>query len=220
MLQQNYSSTLLAPPAGYKSGDTLRNSAIWPSKTLAELNFPPGTYTWTWGDGTFTDSLIINILPPPVISLSCTPASLTDSAGQIATCKVTADKTSTVDLSVGLALPPTSPRYKTDCVSPLAIPANSTVASCTISAEPNTTPNDGDVTAMLALADAVAPAPGAYTVGTRSADVLIKDDDQVVTPPATVNAAPVPTLGEWAVMLLSAVVAGFAAVGLRKRKLV
>lgn len=112
----------------------------------------------------------------PAVGVVCTPAELSDAAGQVATCKVTLNAALTSDLSVNLSLPAANPRYTTTCTSPIVVPANATEASCTITAVPNNTANDGDVTATLAIAPPTVA--DAYTVNGPAAQVLIKDKDK------------------------------------------
>jgi T5SS/PEP-CTERM-associated repeat protein/autotransporter-associated beta strand protein len=112
----------------------------------------------------------------PVVGVVCTPAELSDAAGQVATCKVSLNAALTSDLSVNLALPAASARYTTTCSSPIVVPANATEASCTITSVPNNTANDGDVTATLAIAPPTVA--DAYTVNGPAAQVLIKDKDK------------------------------------------
>ncbi|WP_312834575.1 autotransporter outer membrane beta-barrel domain-containing protein [Comamonas sp.] len=112
----------------------------------------------------------------PAVGVVCTPAELSDAAGKVATCKVSLNAALTSDLSVNLALPAASARYTTTCSSPIVVPAHATEASCTITAVPNNTANDGDVTATLAIAPPTVA--DAYTVNGPAAQVLIKDKDK------------------------------------------
>ena len=59
-------------PTGYTSGTSLSDSATWDSATFSSLGITPGTYTWTWGNGDFHDSLEI-----VVQTTTPEPASLT-----------------------------------------------------------------------------------------------------------------------------------------------
>ena len=150
----------------------------------------------------------------PLVSLVCTPPTLTDSAGQEATCTVTVVPGERGgDVSVNLILPTSSGRYTTTCQTPLLIASPATQATCTISATANTVVDDGDVDAVLAIAPAASP--DIYTVGTGSASVTIENDD-TATPPTVI--APVPTLDHTALPILSllaVVIGGFA---LRRRQ--
>ncbi|MDR2335848.1 MAG: IPTL-CTERM sorting domain-containing protein [Burkholderiaceae bacterium] len=208
----------LAP--GYVSGAPLSNETVWAGKTYVDLNMVPGTYTVGWSDAAATPAwsefFTVNILPSKV-SVSCTPASLIDSGNSVSTCTITTDIPLPQPLSVNLTPPADNPRYQTTCASPWVIPAKATSASCTITAVGNTVAGDGDVTASIALLDSDASSPIPYTVATRSADVQVRDDDVATPPPATATPTPVPTLGEWALILLSAAVAGLTTLRLRKR---
>lgn len=110
---------------------------------------------------------------PPEASVVCSPGELSDTANQVSTCTVSLSSAPTTDLPIDLRLPAAHPRYTTTCTSPLVVAAHATQASCTITATPNTTAGDGDVTAELAVAP-----PGsadAYTPAGPAAQVLIKD---------------------------------------------
>ena len=61
-------------------------------------------------------------------------------------------------------------------------------------------PGDGDVLAELSILP-----NAAYGIGTASAQVTIKDDDQAAS-----TITPVPTLNEWLLMLLSLGLGGLA----------
>ncbi len=148
----------------------------------------------------------------PEASVVCTPAELSDTANQVATCTVTLTAAPTADLPINLVLPAANPRYTTTCASPLVVPANATQASCTITATPNTTAGDGDVTAELAIAPPTTA--DAYTPAGPAAQVLIKDaGDTTTQPPATLKQ--VPTLGSFGLAALAALM---GAVGLRRSR--
>ncbi|WP_429952096.1 autotransporter outer membrane beta-barrel domain-containing protein [Comamonas sediminis] len=112
----------------------------------------------------------------PAASVVCSPAELTDAEGQVATCTVSLSTAATADLSINLTVPGANPRYTTTCTSPILVPANAAEASCTITAVANTTADDGDVTAELAIAPPTVA--DAYTVTGPAAQVVIKDDDR------------------------------------------
>ncbi|MEJ5030354.1 IPTL-CTERM sorting domain-containing protein [Comamonas sp. MYb69] len=148
----------------------------------------------------------------PEASVVCTPAELSDTANQVATCTVTLTAAPTADLPINLVLPAANPRFTTTCASPLMVPANATQASCTITATPNTTAGDGDVSLELAIAPPTTA--DAYTPAGPAAQVLIKDaGDTTTQPPATLKQ--VPTLGSFGLAALAALM---GAVGLRRSR--
>ncbi|MEJ5030353.1 IPTL-CTERM sorting domain-containing protein [Comamonas sp. MYb69] len=148
----------------------------------------------------------------PEASVVCTPAELSDTANQVATCTVTLTAAPTADLPINLVLPAANPRFTTTCASPLVVAANATQASCTITATPNTTAGDGDVSLELAIAPPTTA--DAYTPAGPAAQVLIKDaGDTTTQPPATLKQ--VPTLGS---LGLAALAALMGAVGLRRSR--
>lgn len=52
----------LAVPAGYVSGTPLGTStATYDGASFAKLGLTPGSYVWTWGQGTSADSFTVNI---------------------------------------------------------------------------------------------------------------------------------------------------------------
>lgn len=156
-------------------------------------------------------------IPPkvvPNVNLACTPSEIFDSPNQVSTCTLTSNAPVGVSgLSINLTLPSSNPRYSTNCASPLVIPAGSTSATCTITATPNTVVGDGDVVASIAIA---APnTPTDYVVTGTPAQVTVKDDDKA--PPQPTAATPVPTLGDWAILTLSALTIGVAGFFTRRR---
>ncbi len=112
-------------------------------------------------------------VPAQQASVTCTPTELLDSDHQVATCTVTLSAPLDTDLPINLNLPDDSPRYTSTCASPLVIAANTTAASCSITAVANITPNDGDVTAQLSVAPP--SVPDAYVVSGAPAQIVIKD---------------------------------------------
>ena len=146
--------------------------------------------------------------PPPVVSLGCTPATLTDSPNQRATCTVTASHAAAADLDVLISPPASHARYTSTCASPLRVLAGQTTASCTVTASDNTTVGDGDVSVTLSLLADPSAAPR-YALGTPvSANLLVQDDDQAA-PVAVVQ--PVPSLSPWALAGLLGLTAAAAA---------
>lgn len=142
----------------------------------------------------------------PEASVICTPAELTDTENQVSTCTVTLNTLHTSELSLNLNVPAANPRYTTSCVSPLLMPANATQASCTITATPNTTADDGDVVAELSVAPPTVA--DAYTVAGPAAQVLIKDAN--ATAPT-----PVPSLGALGLVSLASLM---AVLGMRRTR--
>lgn len=136
------------------------------------------------------DNIRITAAPSatPTVSLSCSNKDLTDSPGQVATCTVTANQPVNAPLTVPFTGPAANARYTTTCVSPFQIPVGGSSASCTLTAEPNTVPGDGDVIATLALS---APAVGAgYQLGTPVQDSVTVRNDDVAWPVASLACAP------------------------------
>ncbi|MEJ5032156.1 hypothetical protein WH367_16230 [Comamonas sp. MYb21] len=156
-------------------------------------------------------SVKLNVPPPPNVSLSCLPSEILDSDNQSATCTISSDVAAgTAGLRVNLNLPQSNPRYSTDCPNPIIIASGATAASCKITATSNMVAGDGNVTAALSLA---APTnANEYVVTGSAAQVLVKDDDVVTPPDPSVTPQPVPTLGGWALGLLSALLFGFASI--------
>lgn len=214
MAGQNYRSESNIYPLGPAAKGKVQYFKIPKGATRLYLGFSdsngfygvPGCY---WDNpGALTVSGTFWGPKQPVLTVACTPTALNDSPGNIATCTITSDDVApTGGLSVALTPPPGGPRYSTTCASPLTILEGQKTAQCTITAIANTIVGDGSVDATLTLLAGIG-----YTLGaTPSATVTIHDDDKVA------SVQPVPTLGEWALMLLSLGVAGFAARRVRLR---
>jgi hypothetical protein len=50
-------------PQGYTSGTVISGSMTYNSETIAGMGLTPGTYTWAWGTGGNTSTLVMTILP-------------------------------------------------------------------------------------------------------------------------------------------------------------
>jgi len=153
---------------------------------------------------------------PPSVSISCAPNILTDSDNQQAICTIKADTVVSSDLNISLAPLPSSARFAGSCtnLSSISIAAGQDAATCTINAVANTTPGDGNVTAVMTIADPALTSPPIYTVSIRSSSVDIQNDDGV-TPSV---AKPVPTLAEWAIIALTLLLGAFGATQIRSRR--
>lgn len=153
---------------------------------------------------------------PPSVSISCAPQTLTDSEDQQAVCTITADTVVSNDLSISLTPLASTPRFAGSCthLSSITIAAGQDSATCLITAVANNTPGDGDVTAVMSIADPEPSTPPIYTVAIRSDSVEIQNDDGVA-PPA---AKPVPSLEEWSTIALTLLLALLGAVQLRARR--
>ncbi len=148
----------------------------------------------------------------PAVSISCTPATLSDSPNQIATCTLTASQPApSTGLLVNLTLPAQSTRHTMNCPNPLPIAAGQTqsTAACTLTATPNTVAGDGNIALDIGVA---AAADSSYSIGGTPAQVSIIDDDLSAAP------APVPTLQQWGVMALSLLLTMMGVVRLRRRQ--
>lgn len=149
---------------------------------------------------------------PPVVGVACTPNELVDSPNQESVCTVSSNSPAgAAGLNVNLTLPASSPRYTSTCATPITIPSGQTSATCNITATANMVAGDGDVTATLTIA---APTDvNDYSIGINPAQVVIRNDDQ--SEGAVAKA--VPTLQEWALIAMAALLAMFGAVRLRRR---
>ena len=184
---------LPSAPVGYK----------WASPVVTQPTgvIPP--------EGEQVATITNTLLALPVATVVCNPATLTDSEGQVSTCTVTLSAPAPANgLPIAITPPTSNPRYTaTTCTSPLTVAAGATTASCTITAVANTVVGDGDVVATLALL-----AGEGYMLGEpHSATVTVQDDDKAAGTPT-----PIPTLGQWSLMLLGLGIAGLAA---RRRRL-
>lgn len=179
------------------------------------MTIPAGTLGPSQSTAGAASSDAAACMPKLTATLACTPSALADAAGNVSTCTVTLDQPAPAGgLAIGINPPPVNPRYTTSCGNSLVVEAGQTVATCSITATPNSVPGDGDVTAAIVLA--VPDALDDYVLGTSSAfDVTIRNDDDAVTPVDQGGAKPVPAMGLGALAALSAVV---GAVGIARRR--
>lgn len=137
----------------------------------------------------------------PTITIACDKSALTDGANQQSLCTVTASTPAPVG---GLFVPFTQsaadPQYSTSsCSSPVMIPDGQTQApACTVVAANNLIAGEAPVTVVLQISDG----NDFLTGNPAQASVVITNDDNTVTPP--VKAQPVPFLGAWSTLLLTA----------------
>lgn len=193
--------------------DTTGIAACVATPTLTNRIAPPAQFSTAVGQlNTVAEAKIACSYTPPVVSVTCTPNELLDSADQVSGCTISSNvPAGAAGLKVNLTLPASSPRYTSTCATPITIPAGQTSATCNIIATANTVAGDGDVTATLTIA---APSDvNDYSIGVNPAQVLIKDDDQS----GGAVAKAVPTLQEWALIAMAALLAMFGALRLRRR---
>jgi hypothetical protein len=55
------SNNQLFVPSGYTSGSFISGTTTFNSTTLATLGATPGTYTWSWGSGPTSSSIIMQV---------------------------------------------------------------------------------------------------------------------------------------------------------------
>ncbi|WP_166656599.1 IPTL-CTERM sorting domain-containing protein [Comamonas sp. JUb58] len=179
------------------------------------LATPAATDDYVLGSPSAAEVTIRNddVAVTPVVNLSCTPSSLVDSAGQVATCTISLSAAAPAGgSSISLSPPTGSTRYTSSCSSPVLIAAGATESSCTITATPNTVVGDGSVTALVQLL----ASPG-YALGPNSqAGVQVNDDDSPIVNPG--DAKRVPTLGPWALGWMALLMAVAGALWLRRRQ--
>ncbi|TDS83633.1 putative secreted protein (IPTL-CTERM system target) [Comamonas sp. JUb58] len=193
--------------------DSASISACFATPTLTNRITPPAQFNTAIGQlNTEADAELSCSYTSPVVNVACTPNELFDSANQVSVCTISSNAPAgTSGLNVNLTLPASNPRYSSTCASPITIPAGQTSATCNIAATANTVAGDGEVTASLAIA---APSDvNDYTIGITPAQVVIKDDDQS----GGSVAKAVPTLKEWALIAMAALLALFGASRLRRR---
>lgn len=54
-------SRQIAVPSGYTSNTVISGTATYPSATIAGMGLTPGTYTWAWGSGANSSSIVMTI---------------------------------------------------------------------------------------------------------------------------------------------------------------
>ncbi|QMV74452.1 IPTL-CTERM sorting domain-containing protein [Comamonas piscis] len=154
------------------------------------MSIPAGTVGPSQSTAGATSGDAAACLPKLTATLVCTPDALVDAAGNVSTCTVTLDQAAPAGgMAIALTPPAANPRYTSNCGSSILVDAGQTSASCTITATPNTTPGDGDVTAAIALATPTASDD--YVLGTPSAaEVMVRNDDMAVTPLVNLSCTP------------------------------
>jgi hypothetical protein len=55
------SGRTLYVPSGYVSNTNISGSSTYANKTIASAGLTPGTYTWSWGTGGNTSTLVMTI---------------------------------------------------------------------------------------------------------------------------------------------------------------
>lgn len=179
------------------------------------LATPAATDDYLLGTPSAAEVMVRNddadISTTPVVNVSCTPSSLVDSAGQVATCTISLSAPAPAGgSSISLSPPAGSTRYTSSCSSPVVIAAGATESSCTITATPNTAVGDGSVAALVQLL-----AGSGYALGPNSqASVQVNDDDLPIN---ASDAKRVPTLGLWGLALMGLLLAAIGALRVRRR---
>ena len=57
------SGRMLLVPSGYTSNTIISGTSLYTSNTIAGMGLSGGTYTWSWGSGGNTSTLVMNIIP-------------------------------------------------------------------------------------------------------------------------------------------------------------
>lgn len=194
-------------------GDASGIAACIATPTVSNRITPPAQFNTAIGQlNTEALAALSCSYTAPVVSVACTPTELVDSPNQQSVCTISSNTpAAAAGLNVNMVLPASNPRYTSTCATPVTIPAGQTTATCNISATANTVAGDGDVTATLTIA---APTDvNDYSIGVNPAQVVIKNDDQA----GGAVAQAVPTLQQWALIALAALLAMFGASRLRRR---
>jgi hypothetical protein len=55
------SGRVIVVPDGYVSGSIISGSTTYPNTTISPLGLSGGTYTWSWGSGENSSSLVMTI---------------------------------------------------------------------------------------------------------------------------------------------------------------
>lgn len=154
---------------------------------------------------------------PPSASIACDKPTLTDSDAQTSTCTVTLSRPAEADTEINLATTGDAARYS-GCSDPLTIAVDAATATCVITATANTVKDDGSATVNIALAAPNSLMDYAVQADQSVALVQIDNDDVELVAPVAPTIPSVPTLSEWALIMLSIGLAGFAALRLRRTR--
>ena len=61
ILNGGVSGRIVLVPSGYVSNTVISGTVTYPNTTIAGMNLAPGTYTWSWGTGGNTSTLVMTI---------------------------------------------------------------------------------------------------------------------------------------------------------------
>ena len=198
----------IAESGGMGGSCTLSTAPNTISSPVASVPGAPTLFTWTDPSASGVDgSVTIEYVFQPIVTLACDKTALTDSANQQAVCTVTlSEPAPAAGLSVPFTLSAANPQYSTQsCASPVLIAAGQTQApACTIVAANNRVAGEAPVTVALQIEGG-----NDYLTGTPDqASILITNDNiderTPPTPPPPAVAQPVPTLGAWGSLVLTA----------------
>ena len=201
-------------PQGYVSGTHMTGSARWNGTTFVGLGLSPGTYTWTWGSGATADSFTVIVqgaAPAPQASSSSGALAFgnqtvaTTSAAQM----LTITNTGTAALLInagGVTLAGTHPgdfAISADTCSGAGLAPS---ATCSV----NVTFTPAAVGARAAQLVFASNDP------TSPLSVPLSGTGVAAAGPTPGGATSIPTVSEWGLMLMSLILAGLAATGLRR----
>ncbi|WP_354446300.1 IPTL-CTERM sorting domain-containing protein [Ottowia thiooxydans] len=172
-----------------------------PSNIVAILGTEPGL-----GDQSEAQAVAFGVIPLiPEARVTCTPATLVDTAGQSATCTVDVVNPPRSAYAIALSVAGNSARFSSDCAS-VSFTALQTQATCTVTATPNSTPGDGDAPVIVSVSSD--PEEPSWLVTGSAQTITVRDSSASGS-----GVTAVPTLGEWMLTVLGL---GLGALGLRR----
>ena len=218
-------STAIGVPQGYVSGAALNSGATWNGTTFAALGITPGTYVWTWGAGPTADSFTLQIAQPSAdLQITQVASSAAVTVGSTISYAITISNAGpsnaqTVSVTDNLAAAGLVLLSAQSSLGVLTTSSNSlnwdvgtlaSGASGTLTVVASASAGAGSITHTVTVS-------GSYFDPNLANNVSVQFASRIAAPVAPAGPAAIPTLSEWAMILLVSLMAGFAMTTLSSR---
>jgi hypothetical protein len=135
----------LLVPTGYTSGSFISGSTTYVGATIAGMGLTPGVYTWSWGSGGNTSTLVMTIISVPSVTPTNTPTNTeTPTNTPTATVTETPTETSTPTVTETPTNTPTPSTTPTNTPTPSTSPIPVTGYGFNLVVLPYTFPTTGN----------------------------------------------------------------------------